>query len=75
MGISQSFGPSPDRAAMVEFLRQAVEEGVTLFDTAEVYGPTDDAELRLITCGGRLDTATHSYEDNVVVYARMIRVG
>ena len=25
MGISQSFGPSPDRATMVEFLRGAVE--------------------------------------------------
>jgi hypothetical protein len=45
------------------------------FPTEQVYGPTHDAELRLITCGGRLDGATHSYEDNVVVYARMIRVG
>src|SRR4051795_11199832 len=45
MGISQSFGPSPDRATMVEFLRQAVEHGVTFFDTAEVYGPYDNEEV------------------------------
>jgi len=45
MGISQSFGPSPDRPAMVEFLRQAVEHGVTFFDTAEVYGPYHNEEI------------------------------
>lgn len=45
MGISQSFGPSPDRPAMVSFLREAVEHGVTLFDTAEVYGPFANEEV------------------------------
>src|SRR6185437_11484235 len=45
MGISQSFGPSPDRAEMVNFLRQAVDHGVTLFDTAEVYGPYHNEEV------------------------------
>jgi aryl-alcohol dehydrogenase-like predicted oxidoreductase len=45
MGISQSFGPSPDRATMVDFLRQAVDHGVTLFDTAEVYGPYHNEEV------------------------------
>jgi aryl-alcohol dehydrogenase-like predicted oxidoreductase len=45
MGISQSFGPSPERPVMVDFLRQAVEHGVTLFDTAEVYGPFHNEEV------------------------------
>ena len=45
MGISQSFGPSPERAAMVDFLRQAVDHGVTFFDTAEVYGPYHNEEV------------------------------
>jgi aryl-alcohol dehydrogenase-like predicted oxidoreductase len=45
MGISQSFGPSPDRATMVAFLRDAVEHGVTFFDTAEVYGPFHNEEV------------------------------
>jgi aryl-alcohol dehydrogenase-like predicted oxidoreductase len=45
MGISQSFGPSPERSAMVDFLRQAVDHGVTFFDTAEVYGPYHNEEV------------------------------
>ena len=39
------------------------------FPTARVYGPTPDAELRLITCGGAFDRARKSYLDNTVVYA------
>src|SRR5215212_6601026 len=45
MGISQSFGPSPDCGTMVDFLRQAVEHGVSFFDTAEVYGPYHNEEV------------------------------
>src|SRR6478672_7012766 len=45
MGISQSFGPSPERSAMVAFLRQAVDHGITFFDTAEVYGPFANEEI------------------------------
>jgi LPXTG-site transpeptidase (sortase) family protein len=39
------------------------------FPTAEVYGPTPDAQLRLITCGGGFDRDRRSYHDNVVVFA------
>jgi hypothetical protein len=42
----------------------------TAFPTAEVYGPTPDAELRLITCGGDFDRKARSYRDNLVVFAR-----
>ena len=45
MGMSFAYGPAPDRAEMVTLLRQAVERGVTFFDTAEVYGPYDNEEL------------------------------
>src|SRR5947209_1134036 len=46
MGMSQSFGPNPgDRGAMIGLLRQAVDRGVTFFDTAEVYGPYVNEEL------------------------------
>ncbi|MGQ5263481.1 class F sortase [Micromonospora sp. ZYX-F-536] len=41
------------------------------FPTDEVYGATDHAALRLITCGGEFDDATQHYRDNVVVYARL----
>jgi hypothetical protein len=39
------------------------------FPAAAVYGPTPDAQLRLITCGGTFDRAARSYRDNVVVDA------
>lgn len=45
MGMSQSFGPRPPRDEMITFLRAAVDRGVTLFDTAEVYGPFHNEEL------------------------------
>ncbi|WP_433296781.1 class F sortase [Actinoplanes sp. CA-030573] len=39
------------------------------FPTEEVYGPTPDRQLRLITCGGVFDHRLRSYQDNLVVYA------
>ena len=39
------------------------------FPTQSVYGPTPDAELRLITCGGAFDSSTGHYLSNIVVYA------
>ena len=39
------------------------------FPTDTVYGPTPDAELRLITCGGTFDLQTGHYLSNIVVYA------
>jgi LPXTG-site transpeptidase (sortase) family protein len=44
------------------------------FPTAAVYGPTPDAELRLITCGGAFDSATGHYLSNVVVYATEVKL-
>ncbi|WP_410816601.1 class F sortase [Micromonospora sp. 050-3] len=41
------------------------------FPTAGVYGATDHAALRLITCGGEFDDTTQHYRDNVIVYARL----
>ena len=46
MGMSQSYGPNPgDRHQMISLIRAAVDRGVTLFDTAEVYGPYVNEEL------------------------------
>ncbi len=39
MGMSYHRSFVPERSAMVRLIRNAVESGVTLFDTAEVYGP------------------------------------
>jgi len=45
MGMSWSYSPIPDRNAMLDLLRAAVDRGVTFFDTAEVYGPLVNEEL------------------------------
>jgi sortase (surface protein transpeptidase) len=42
------------------------------FPTRAVYGATDHAALRLITCGGRFDASLDRYEDNVVVFGRLV---
>ena len=36
---AMGYGPITDRAGLIAVLRRAVEQGVTLIDTAEVYGP------------------------------------
>ncbi|MFC5661447.1 class F sortase [Kitasatospora misakiensis] len=43
------------------------------FPDALVYGATDRAELRLITCGGKFDRRT-GYESNTVVFAHLTSV-
>ena len=44
--MRMSFGDTPtDKQEMISFLHQAVERGVTFFDTAEVYGPFTNEEL------------------------------
>src|SRR5215510_10908515 len=45
MGMSFGLGPAIDKQQGIEVIRAAVEEGVTLFDTAEVYGPFVNEEL------------------------------
>jgi len=54
----------------VDFVVTAVQSYLKArFPTQAVYGPTPDAELRLITCGGAFDPATSHYLSNIVVYA------
>ncbi len=45
MGMSHGLGPAADHDEMVALIRRAVELGVSLFDTAEVYGPFTNEEL------------------------------
>lgn len=53
------WGPFPDEGRGVRVLRRAVELGVTLFDTADSYGPGAAEEL--------LRKALHPYPENVVI--------
>jgi aryl-alcohol dehydrogenase-like predicted oxidoreductase len=45
MGMSANYGTPPDKGEMIAFIRTAVGRGVTLFDTAEAYGPFVNEEL------------------------------
>ena len=45
MGISQSYGHPSSREDGIAIIRAAVDAGVTLFDTAEVYGPYTNEDL------------------------------
>lgn len=59
MGMSHAYGPPKDKAEMIRLLRAAVERGVTLFDTAEMYGPFANEEL--------VGEALTSVRDRVVI--------
>ena len=39
MGLSYGYGPATDKQQAIALIREAVERGVTFFDTAEIYGP------------------------------------
>lgn len=45
MGFTQSYPPYPDRKEAIQVIRQAVELGVTFFDTSEVYSAFKNEEL------------------------------
>lgn len=44
------------------------------FPSARVYGATEDAQLRLLTCGGAYDPAAGGYQANVVAFARLVSI-
>src|ERR1700726_3094441 len=45
MGLSFGYGPAVEKKEGISLIRAAVERGVTVFDTAEVYGPFTNEEL------------------------------
>src|SRR6195256_1335029 len=45
MGMSFGYGEVHDKKEMIPLIRSAVEQGVTFFDTAEIYGPFINEEL------------------------------
>jgi aryl-alcohol dehydrogenase-like predicted oxidoreductase len=59
MGMTQSYPPFPEKSESITLIRQAVELGVTFFDTAEAYGPFTNEEL--------VGEALEPYRDEVVI--------
>ncbi|KAA0560451.1 aldo/keto reductase [Bacillus sp. CH30_1T] len=45
MGMSYGYGPAADKKEMISLIHEAIDRGVTFFDTAEVYGPYVNEEL------------------------------
>ncbi len=45
MGLSFGYGPATEKKKAIELIREAYEQGVTFFDTAEAYGPFKNEEL------------------------------
>jgi aryl-alcohol dehydrogenase-like predicted oxidoreductase len=62
MGMSFAYGPPPDRQEMIRLIHSAIERGVTLFDTAEAYGPLTNEEL--------LGEALAPHRDRVVIASK-----
>ena len=61
-----------DGTAAVFAVDRVVSYPKDSFPTLEVYGNTDNAALRLITCGGQFDAGTRNYLDNIVAYASLV---
>lgn len=59
MGMSYGYGPASDKKEMISLIQDAVERGVTFFDTAEVYGPYTNEEL--------VGEALQPFRDEVVI--------
>ncbi|WP_235954390.1 aldo/keto reductase [Limnovirga soli] len=59
MGMSFGYGPAADKNDMIQLIHAAVEQGITYFDTAEVYGPFTNEEL--------VGEALKPYRDKVII--------
>jgi aryl-alcohol dehydrogenase-like predicted oxidoreductase len=55
MGMSGSYGPATDEAESIRTVHRALDLGVNLLDTAEVYGPYHNEELVGRAIKGRRD--------------------
>jgi aryl-alcohol dehydrogenase-like predicted oxidoreductase len=59
MGISAAYGQPLSKEDGVKLIREAVEHGVTFFDTAEVYGPFTNEEV--------VGEALRPFRDRIVI--------
>ena len=59
MGLNFAYGKGVEKDEAIALIRSAVEQGVTLFDTAEAYGPFTNEEL--------VGEALEPFRDDVVI--------
>ena|GEM_PF-1832652 len=65
MSMSFGYGPAGDQQEMISLIRSAVEQGVTFFDTAEVYLRTACDYVHLNPVRAKLLCAEQSLRDYV----------
>ncbi len=63
MGMSHAYGTPLERKEAVQLIQQAVEMGYTFFDTAEVYGTTDNPHINEELVG----EALKSHRNQIVI--------
>lgn len=61
-----------DGSTLTFAVERIEQHAKTRFPTEDVYYPTLEPGLRLVTCGGDFDPNSGHYEDNVIVYARLL---
>lgn len=66
MGMSHGYGSAADKHEMTEFLAKAVDMGVSLFDTAEVYGDYKDPHSNEVLVG----EALKPYRDKIKIVTK-----
>lgn len=59
MGLTFAYGPATEKNTAIQLIRDAVERGITFFDTAEAYGPFLNEEM--------LGEALQPLRDEVVI--------
>ncbi|MDA2812670.1 class F sortase [Nocardiopsis sp. RSe5-2] len=65
--VAREDGSAPEFE--VERTRRADKDG---FPAEQVYGATPHPEIRLITCAGAFDPTTGHYEENLIVFGRLV---
>ena len=59
MSMSSGYGPPGDKKEMIALIHAAIDQGVTFFDTAQIYGPFTNEQL--------VGEALAPYRDQVVI--------
>ncbi len=67
MGLSYAYGPAMDKAGAIQLIRRGFDMGVTLFDTAEAYGPFVNEEV--------VGEAVAPFRDQVVIATKFGFIG
>ena len=66
MGMSFSYAPFPEKKVSIELIHKAYESGITLFDTAEVYGPYTNEDL--------LGEAIAPFKNEIVIAKKLNKI-